>query len=163
MAKKAEVSENLESKKISPIKIVLLIIAAYVCINVLAFVGIFGFAYIVDGNSKLDYEEKDNNIIVKNKDIKVVKEKEAYSEKDECYVINLKIDSNEKVKSGFFKSTGSLDFTFTLYDDEGYVIGEAYAYANDLKNNKKFKIKASYCEDNAEKVTKSKLSELALY
>lgn len=99
-----------------------------------------------------DYSEEftvvGNTVIIDEDDAIITDLRGIYDENTSSYVIE-----------GFVKNKEltDIDVRFELYDENGVVIGETYAYINNLEKNKTYKLKAYYSEYDANSVVSYKL------
>ena len=128
------------------------IVALCVGLGLLYYIGpILIFAGLILGEIK-DYSEDftiiDNTVFIDEDDAIITDLKGLYDENNSSYVIE-----------GFVKNKEltDIDVRFELYDENGTVIGESYAYINNLKRNKTYKLKAYYNEYDANSVANYKI------
>lgn len=153
----------MKEKKRKPVWLVIVLcLVLYFVLYGIMFGGIFAFAFIADANSKQKYEVKDNKVIVENNKIEIENLESRYDEEKKCYVIDSKITVNDNMKKRFFTGE-SLTITYTLYDKDGYVVGTTEAYTESIRENKKFKKSATYCEEFADTVVTYKVTDITLY
>ena len=104
--------------------------------------------------NKTEYEEKDNQIIVNKNQIIINDISSYYSNDTEEYIISGYIDNSKK--------DYSISITFDVYDENNYIIGQAYANL-EMKKGSSYKFKAVYFGDDATEVVKYKLNDIELY
>ncbi len=144
--------ENKKKKKNKKILIGIGIGLA-VLIYLLPFIAITGsITYSIFNKTK--YEEKGNQIIV-NKDQIIIDNISSYYNSDtKEYIISGYINNSKK--------DYSISITFDVYDENNYIIGQAFANL-EMKKGNNYKFKAFYLDDDANEVIKYKLNDIELY
>ena len=109
------------------------------------------FTGLILGEIK-DYSEDftiiDNTVFIDEDDAIITNLKGFYDENNSSYVIEGYVKNKELT---------DIDVRFELYDENGTVIGESYAYINNLKRNKTYKLKAYYSEYDANSIANYKI------
>lgn len=177
MTKKKEeiVDNNIEeirvveaSKKKTPVGLIIgvsvIIGIAIVFSTVLPFIFTFGIFALAE--DELDFKVVDENkISIPSENTMVERVNEYYDKEDECYILQVKVDHDEKKKksSTFFDTDTSLEVTYLFKDEDGYVIGEEILTVDDFDNSDKVKKNVYYCEGNAKKVKSVEVKKVSLY
>ena len=156
MAKKVDVKpEETKEELAQPVKKksnVGWIVALCIGLSVLFYIGpALIFTGLILGEIK-DYSEDftiiDNTVFIDEDDAIITNLKSFYDENNSSYVIEGYVKNKELT---------DIDVRFELYDENGTVIGESYAYINNLKRNKTYKLKAYYSEYDANSVVNYKI------
>lgn len=159
-------NENIvEKKKMNNVvKIVIVAVVAYLLVKLIPFFFIFGIGLL--GDSKTDAEINGTSAIVKNGNFYIETLNNYYNSENKCYVIETKIEKKGELKKNFFSLFGderSLNITYTLKDNEGFILGTAYVYADGVNNDNKWKLFTEYCDNGADKISSIEITEINVY
>lgn len=136
--------EKKSKKKLPSWAIVLIVLAVVSTVAPLVF---FTFMFIsldeYSFNDKYNIES-DGSVIFDKEDIRIKSGVYGYYD-DELkeYIVTGTLVNNSK------KSYESIDVAYVVYDSNGVVLGNAYAYLDGLKKGKSWKFKAVYYEEDA--------------
>lgn len=144
-----------EYKRTSKVTIILLVILSVIFMYGLP-IGLGIWAAFSD-ISFPKYEEKNGEIIIDKGDLVISNVTSYYdSENDVFYIEGLLKNNEDKLRE-------YINITFTIYDGDNNVLGEAEAYLNSLEGNGTWKFKAKYIENDARSVSNYKFSSIELY
>lgn len=140
-------------KKTSKVAMVLLIILAILIMyGIPIALGIWGVF-----SENVEFEEKNNKIIVNNKDIVISDIISYYDEENNIYYVEGFLKNNDEDVCNY------LYITFNVYDANGNVLGEASANINSLASKDTWKFKARYEENDAKYATNYKFTSIEFY
>lgn len=155
-------------KKKTPVGLIIIVsIIVSIAIIVSAILPfIFAFGLFALTEDELDFKVVDENkISIPSEKTVVEKVNDYYDKEDECYILQVKVDREEKKEKSksFFDTETYLEVTYSFKDEDDYVIGEEILTIDDFGSSNKVKKNVYYCDDNAKKVKSVEVKKVSLY
>ena len=156
MKKVETVVNNKEPKRTSKWLIVLIVIFATL-LTLLPIVGVIYVFFECENSVYNEFEETELGEIYLKKDIKIYDVESFYSEEENSYYVK-----------GYLENTSKNDLEFIcieyfVYDNNGVLLGTAYASIDNLESNTKWKFKAIYSDIDSNEISKFELSKVEFY
>lgn len=119
----------------------------------------YSFIFYSLGNHKFKYEVQTDGTILINKERFTISSdiKSYYDADSEAFYVEGILTNNTK------KEYYDISLNFTIYDLDGTILGNAYAYLDRIGENEAWKFKASYNDIDATDAVSYKLIDVVYY
>lgn len=136
--------------------LIVLIIVLAVIFTVLPIAGVI-YAIVEDSSIVTEFERNDNDEVLLKKNIVISNETGIYNEDDGTYYIQGYLQNNSEDNLNYAR------IEYFVYDKNNNLLGTADCTITNLKQNIKWKYKATYYSIDSSEISKFELSRVELY